>query len=246
MFEGGLSSRGKIAKDRYFGNVVIVLDGNFFDASGSVVLDKKSLKNACSAGNLWPRIEVSIKGAKSEKVLVLNPFVAARQGLLFCLSLELTSLVTMVFTLLSVLACSMTSDINLAQNLCSTEIKLISSMNESSKELDSIFLPKGIGARMGRMQKTMSSSANSHSVSLTIFCFKCNLGEKFNWDLGMLLNGKARANLITVDLREGWGTFLVENVTNVPLEFAISIFHGGGFENHANIPFTGDIDEGCN
>ncbi len=106
-----------------------------------------------------------MKGAESGKVLVLNPFVAAQQGLRFCLLLDLTSLVTMVFTSLSVLACSMTSDINLAQNLCSMEIELISSMNESSKEIDLIFLSKGIGARMGMTQKTMSCSVNSHSVS---------------------------------------------------------------------------------
>ena len=41
MFKGGLNSRGTIADDRNFGNVVIVLVGNFFDASGSGVPDKK-------------------------------------------------------------------------------------------------------------------------------------------------------------------------------------------------------------
>ncbi len=62
----------------------------------------------------------------------------------------------------------------------------------------------------------------------------------------MLLNGKARTNLITVNFCECWGTFLVEYITNDPLEFAVLIFQGGWFENHANIPFTGDVDEGCN
>ncbi len=62
----------------------------------------------------------------------------------------------------------------------------------------------------------------------------------------MLLNGKARTNLLTINLCEGWGPFFVENFTNDPLEFAVSIFHGGRFENHASIPFTGDVDEGCN
>jgi hypothetical protein len=137
-----------IADDRNFGNVLTVLVRNFFHASGSGVLDKKTLRNTFLAGNLWPRIKVSIKGADLGKVLVLNPFVAARQESCFCLLLDSTSLVTMVFTLLSVLACSMTSDINLAQNLCSMEIELISLMNESLKETYSIFLPKGIGARM--------------------------------------------------------------------------------------------------
>ncbi len=41
MFKGGLSSRGTIADDRNFENAVIVLVGNFFDAIGSGVLDKK-------------------------------------------------------------------------------------------------------------------------------------------------------------------------------------------------------------
>ncbi len=41
MFERGLSSRGMIADNRNFGNVVIVLVGNFFDASRSGVPDKK-------------------------------------------------------------------------------------------------------------------------------------------------------------------------------------------------------------
>jgi hypothetical protein len=56
------------------------------------------------------------------------------------------------------------------------EIELISLMNESSKKVDSIFLPKGIEARMGTMQRAMSSSANSHSVSLTIFALSAILG----------------------------------------------------------------------
>ncbi len=76
-------------------------------------------------------------------------------------------------------------------------------------------------------------------------CFERDLGAKFSGDPGMLLNGKARTNLITVDLCEGWGTFFVENITNNPLKFAISIFHGGLFENHANIPYMGNVDEGC-
>jgi hypothetical protein len=62
----------------------------------------------------------------------------------------------------------------------------------------------------------------------------------------MLLNGKARTDLVTVDPHEGWGTSVIENITNEPLEFAVSIFHGGWFENPTNIPFTGDVDEGCN
>jgi hypothetical protein len=45
MFEGGLSSRGTIADDRDFGNKVILLIGNFFDASRSGVLDKKIFEN---------------------------------------------------------------------------------------------------------------------------------------------------------------------------------------------------------
>jgi hypothetical protein len=51
----------------------------------------------------------------------------------------------------------------------------------------------------------------------------------------MLLNGKARTDLITINLCEGRGPFFVENVTNDPLKFAISIFYGGRFEDHANI-----------
>ncbi len=54
---------------------------------------KKSLRHACLAGNLWPRMEVLIKGAKSGKVFVLNPFVAAWQGSQFRLSLDLMYLV---------------------------------------------------------------------------------------------------------------------------------------------------------
>jgi hypothetical protein len=77
-------------------------------------------------------------------------------------------------------------------------------------------------------------------------CFGRNLGEKFSGDLGMLLNGESRTNLVTIDLCEDWGTFFVENITNDSLKFAVLIFHGGWFENHANIPFTGDVDEGCN
>jgi hypothetical protein len=87
------------------------------------------------------------------------------------------------------------------------------------------------------------------ALSLCIFediCFERNLRAKFSGDLGILLDGKARTNFVTVDLREGWGTFFVENITNDPIEFAVLIFHGGWFENHANIPFTGDVDEGCN
>ncbi len=42
------------------------------------------------------------------------------------------------------------------------------------------------------------------------------------------------------------GAIFVENITNDLLEFAVSIFHWGQFENHAVIPFTGDVDEGCN
>ncbi len=80
MFEGGLSSRGTIAEGTNFRNVVIIIVGNFFNASGSGVPDKKSLRIACSAGNFWPRMEVSMKGANSGKVLVLNPFVAVQQG----------------------------------------------------------------------------------------------------------------------------------------------------------------------
>ncbi len=71
----------------------------------------------------------------------------------------------------------MTSDINLAQNLCSMEFELISLMNESLKEIDSIFLPKGIGARMGMMQRAMSCTANPHSVSLTIFALSAISGQ---------------------------------------------------------------------
>ncbi len=44
MFERGLSSHGTIANDRYFGNVVIVLVRNFFDASRSGVPDQKSFE----------------------------------------------------------------------------------------------------------------------------------------------------------------------------------------------------------
>jgi hypothetical protein len=95
-------------------------------------------------------MEVMIKGAESGKVLVLNPYVAVWQEMWFCLSLHSTSIVMMVLTLLTVLACSMTSDIYLAQNWCSTEIELISLMNESSKEIDSKFLPKEIGAGWGQ------------------------------------------------------------------------------------------------
>ncbi len=62
----------------------------------------------------------------------------------------------------------------------------------------------------------------------------------------MLLNGKARIDLITINLCDGWGTSAIENITNDPLKFAVSIFHGGWSENHANISFTGDVDEGCN
>jgi hypothetical protein len=133
MFKGGLSSRGTIADERNFRNVVIIFVGSFFNASGSVVPDKNSVRNACLAGNLWPGMEVSIKGAESGKVLVLNPFVATQQGLRFCLSLDSTSLLMMVLTLLSVLDHSMTSDINLAQNSCSMEIKLISLMKKIIK-----------------------------------------------------------------------------------------------------------------
>ncbi len=50
MFEGGLSNCDTIADNRNFGNVVIVLVGNFFDASKSRVPDKKSLKNAAWQG----------------------------------------------------------------------------------------------------------------------------------------------------------------------------------------------------
>jgi hypothetical protein len=74
--------------------------------------------------------------------------------------------------------------------------------------------------------------------------FKRNLGAKFSGDLGILLNGEARTDLITVDLC-GRGTLFIENITYDPIEFAILIFHGGWFENHANIPFMGDVDEGC-
>ncbi len=98
---------------------------------------------------------------------------------------------------------------------------------------------------MGTTQRAMSCSANSHSVSLTIFFFERNLGAKFCGDLGILLNGKVRTDLVTINLCEGRGTFFVENITNDLLEFAISIFHGGQLENLANIPFTGDVDEGC-
>ncbi len=83
----------------------------------------------------------------------------------------------MVFTSLSGLACSTSLDINLAKNLCSMEIELISLMNKSSKDTDAIFLLKGIGARMGTMQRAMSSSANSYSVSLTIFASSAISGK---------------------------------------------------------------------
>jgi hypothetical protein len=60
----------------------------------------------------------------------------------------------------------------------------------------------------------------------------------------MLLNGEARTDLVTVNLCEG-GTFFVKNITYDPLEFAVSIFHRGWFENHADIPFMGDVGKGC-
>ncbi len=71
MFKGGLSSCGTIADNRNLRKVVSVPVRNFFDVSGN------SLRIACSAGNLWPRMEVSMKGAESGEVLVLNPIVAA-------------------------------------------------------------------------------------------------------------------------------------------------------------------------
>jgi hypothetical protein len=127
MFEGGLSSRGTIAEDRNFGNLFIVLIRNFFNASGSGVPGKKNFEKRLVGKSLvlWPRMEVSIKGAESGKVLVINPFLVARQGSWFHLLLDSTSLITIVFTSLSILACSMMLDINLAQNPWSTEIKLI-------------------------------------------------------------------------------------------------------------------------
>ncbi len=70
-------------------------------------------------------------------------------------------------------------------------------------------------------------------------CFERNLGAKFSGDLGILLDGKARTDLVTVDVCEGWGTFVVENITNDLVKFAVLIFHGGWFENHTNIFFTG-------
>ncbi len=70
--------------------------------------------------------------------------------------------------------------------------------------------PKGIEARMGTTQRAMSSYANSHCVSLMIFALSGS------WNV---LNGKARTNLVTIDLCEGWGTFFVENVTMIPSSF---------------------------
>jgi hypothetical protein len=86
------------------------------------------------------------------------------------------------------------------------------------------------------------------ALPLCIFndiCFERNLGEKFSGDCRLFLNGKARTNLVTINLCEGWGTFVIENITNDPAEFADLIFHGGWFEYHADIPFTSDVDDGC-
>ncbi len=80
MFEGGLSSRGAIADNRNFGNVVIVLIGNFFDAIRSGVLDKKIFEKCLLRREFLPRMEVSMKGAESGKVSVLNPFCGGAAG----------------------------------------------------------------------------------------------------------------------------------------------------------------------
>jgi hypothetical protein len=123
----------------------------------------------------------------------------------------------------------MTQDIN-SQNLCSMEIKLISSMNKSSNKIDLIFLPKGDRGEDGDNAK---GNVMLCALPLCIFndiCFERNLGAKFRGDCGILLNGKARTDLITINLCEGWGTFVVENITNDLIKFAVSILYGVGLK----------------
>jgi hypothetical protein len=61
-------------------------------------------------------------------------------------------------------------------------------------------------------------------------CFERDLRAKLSGDLGMLLNGKARTDLVTVNLPEGWGTLLLKTLPMIPLSLPSQSFTGVGLK----------------
>ncbi len=59
-----------------------------------------------------------------------------------------------------------------------------------------------------------------------ITCFERNLGVKFSGDLGMLLDDKARFQLVAINLCEGWGTFFVIILPMIPSSLPSQSFTG--------------------
>jgi hypothetical protein len=101
-----------------------------------------------------------MKGPEEGTYDFQNPFVAARHGSRRVEVFALIILLMIVVTSDSILACSRMRFIILAQKPCSSDIFSISLMNLSSKIVDSILLPKGIGAKMGIMQRANSFFAS--------------------------------------------------------------------------------------
>jgi hypothetical protein len=108
-----------------------------------------------------------------------KPSVAARHGSQpLDAALDTLRLLTMGRVSNFVSSCSKASTIIFAQNLCSMVIFAISATKSSLIMVDSVSLPNGRGARVGRTMRAISLVATSHSVSFTISAWRGILGQK--------------------------------------------------------------------